>query len=64
VLQAIGSYKILHINNMETVADSRGGPEEDSPEHNPADSLVCLGLRPQLRLEQRLLRHKDGNGLW
>jgi hypothetical protein len=48
---------------METVADSRGagsGP----PEQNPAGLLACSGLRAQLRLEQRSLRFKDGNGLW
>ena len=38
--------------------------KEDYPEQNLAGSLACLGLRAQLRLEQRLLRFKDGNGLW
>ena len=38
--------------------------EWDPPRHNPADLLACSGLRAQLRLEQRLLRSKDGNGLW
>jgi hypothetical protein len=27
-------------------------------------TLTCSGLRAQLRLEQRLLRSKDGNELW
>jgi hypothetical protein len=54
---------ILDINNIETIADSRGtgkGPLEP----NPADSLACLGLRARLRLERRLLRFKDRIGLW
>jgi hypothetical protein len=34
-----------------------------TPEHNPADLLACLGLRAQLRLEQRRPRSKDGNRL-
>jgi len=33
-------------------------------EHDPADSSACSGLRARLRLEQRLLRSKDGSGLW
>jgi hypothetical protein len=51
---------------METITDSRGSyfVEGDPPKHNPADSLACSGLRARLRLEQRLLRPKDGNGLW
>ena len=53
-----------YINNMETVADSREVPGENLPEHDPADSLACSRLRARLRLEQRLLRPKDGNGLW
>jgi hypothetical protein len=48
---------------METIADLRG-LKEDYLEQNPADSLACSELRAQLRLEQRLLRFKDGNGLW
>jgi hypothetical protein len=40
------------------------GARRGSPEHNPADSLACSGLRAQLRLEQQLLRLKDGDGLW
>ena len=55
--------RYLYINNMETVADSGGGQKRD-PEYNPADSLACSGLRARLRLGQRLLRSKDGNGLW
>lgn len=51
------------INNMETIADSRG-PEKDHPEQNPADLLACSGLRAGLRLERQLLRSKVGNGLW
>jgi len=39
-------------------------PEEDPLEHDPADSSACSGLRARLRLEQRLLRSQDGNGLW
>jgi len=62
VLQAIVFCNILYINNIETIPDYKG-LEEDPPKHNPADSLACLGLRAQLRLEQRLLRSKDGNGL-
>ena len=46
---------------MKTITDPRG-PEEDSPEHDPADSLPCSGLSAQLRLEQRILRPKDGMG--
>jgi hypothetical protein len=51
---------------METITDSRGSyfVEGDPPKHNPADSWACSGLRTRLRLEQRLLRPKDGNGLW
>jgi hypothetical protein len=56
-------YIIPDINNMETVADLRG-PEEVPPERNQADSLVGSGLRARLRLEQRLLRFKDGSGFW
>src|SRR5882757_6806587 len=56
-------YIIPNINNMETVADLRG-PEEVPPERNPADSLAGSGLRARLRLEQRLLRFKDGSGFW
>jgi hypothetical protein len=33
-----------------------------SPEHHPADSPTCSGLRAQLRLEKWLFRSKDGNG--
>jgi hypothetical protein len=40
------------------------GPEKDPPEHDPADSLACSGLRAQLRLEQQLLRSQDGSVLW
>jgi hypothetical protein len=47
---------------METIADSREGPEEGSLEHDLADSSACSGLRARLRLEQRLLRPRDGNG--
>ena len=53
---------------MESVTDSlRREPEEDPL------SIIQLthqlakgspGLRARLRLEQRLLRSKDGNGLW
>lgn len=49
---------------METITDSRGVPEADPPEHDPADLLACSGLKAQLRSEQRLIRSKDGNGLW
>jgi hypothetical protein len=45
---------------MEPEADSREVPEEDLPEHDPADSLACSRLRARLRLEQRLLRPEDG----
>jgi len=37
--------------------DKRGSPKQD-----PACSLAYARLRAQLRLEQRLLRSKDGNG--
>ena len=47
---------------MGTITDSRGA-RKGSPEHNLADLLGCSGLRAQLRLEQQLLRSKDGNGL-
>jgi hypothetical protein len=40
------------------------GARRGSSEQNPADSLACCGLRARLRLEQRLLRSKDGSGLW
>jgi hypothetical protein len=53
----------FYIYNMETVTDSRG-IQKGPPERDPADSLACSGLRAQLRLEQRLLRSKDGSGLW
>jgi hypothetical protein len=33
------------------------------PEQNPADSLSCLRLRARLKLEQRLLRFRDGSGI-
>jgi hypothetical protein len=53
---------------METITNSGGGqkrgPDKDPPEHDLADSSICSGLRTLLRLEQRLLRSKDGNGLW
>jgi hypothetical protein len=61
MLQATRICIILDINNIETIADSRGtgrGPLQP----NPAGSLS--GLRARLRLERRLLRFKDRNGLW
>ena len=48
---------------MEIITDSLGA-RRGSPEHNPANSLACSGLRARLRLEQRLLRSKDRSGLW
>ena len=49
VLQAPGFAK-FYMDNIETVTDSRGSQKE-IPEHDPADSLACSGLRDQLRLE-------------
>jgi hypothetical protein len=51
------------MNNMETIADSRG-PEKEPPEQNLANLLACSGLRARLGLERQLLRSKVGNGLW
>jgi hypothetical protein len=48
---------------METIIYSRGR-QKGPPERDPADSLACSGLRARLRLDQRLLRFKDGSGLW
>jgi hypothetical protein len=58
---AIEISKILYIDNIETVIDSQGS-QKGSPEHDPADSLVRSGPRARLRLEQRLLKCKDGSG--
>jgi len=53
--------EILYKNNMETVAGSRGARRRSS-EHTPASSSAYSGLRAQPRLEQQLLKLKDGNG--
>jgi len=45
---------------METVADSRM-TGRGTPQHNPADSFACSELKAQLKLEQRLLKSKDGS---
>ena len=49
---------------METITDCLGSQKKTPPEYNPADLSACSGLRVRLRLEQRLLRSKDGGGLW
>jgi hypothetical protein len=48
---------------METITDSGGSEKRIPPKHNPANLLACSGLRARLRLEQRLLKSKDGSGL-
>jgi hypothetical protein len=63
MLQTNRHQQYLYPDNMETITDSPGA-RRGSPEHDPAESLACSGLRAQLRLEQRLLRSKDENGLW
>jgi len=49
---------------MQTESNALPVARRGSPEHDPADASVCSGLGAQLRLEQRLLRSKDGNGKW
>jgi len=62
VFQTDRHQQDLYLDNMETIT-IREGARRGSPEQNPADSSAYSGLRGQLRLEQRLLRSRDGNGL-
>jgi len=48
---------------METITDSLRS-RRGSLEHNLVDLLAWLGFRVRLTLEQRLLRSKDGSGIW
>jgi len=64
VFKAAGSSNHLKIGDRETVTDSEKGPEEVPFEHNPDDPSACSGFRVRLRLEQRLLRFRDGSGFW
>lgn len=55
---------IINTNNMETIANSRERePEQDPFNKIPTDSLVCSGLKVLLKLERRLLKFKNGNGI-
>jgi len=60
-MQATRVYIFPNINNIETLPELMPFPPS---EQNPADSLACSGPRARLRLERRLLRFKDGSGLW
>jgi hypothetical protein len=62
----MGDFKIYgrSLDNWARIYAGSGNSDDVQGSNNPADLVACSGLRPQLRLEQRLLRSKDGNELW